>query len=60
MWNEKDDTDKRVSFSEYLLSYLLDTGKQITLTALAEFQVIFKYFLNWKAAGCDSVYNFFG
>ncbi len=59
MWNKNDYAGESNSFDEYLLSYLPATDNQITFPAYAEFQDIIKYLPNWKAAGCDGVYNFF-
>lgn len=59
MWNKPNDTEKTNLFSEYLLDYLPDAEEQIIFPSYAEFQDIIKYLPNWKAAGCDGVYNFF-
>ncbi|EQB61451.1 hypothetical protein NAPIS_ORF00971 [Vairimorpha apis BRL 01] len=59
MWNKSDYTNESKSFSEYLLDYLPESEEQTILLTYTEFQDIIKYLPNWKAAGCDGIYNFF-
>ncbi|KAF9760825.1 hypothetical protein NGRA_3000, partial [Nosema granulosis] len=55
----EDQVKESNSFDDYLLEYLPDTGEQITFPSYAELQDIIKYIPNWKAAGCDGIYNYF-
>ncbi|EQB60176.1 hypothetical protein NAPIS_ORF02256 [Vairimorpha apis BRL 01] len=59
MWNKSEYTNESKSFSEYLLDYLPESEEQIIFPTYTEFQDIIKYLPNWKAAGCDGIYNFF-
>ncbi|EQB60541.1 reverse transcriptase [Vairimorpha apis BRL 01] len=54
-----DDIDTNRTFEAYLMEYVHDTNDQKLLPTYAEFIDIIKYLPNWKAAGCDGIYNFF-
>ncbi|EQB61289.1 hypothetical protein NAPIS_ORF01137 [Vairimorpha apis BRL 01] len=59
MWNRNDDIDTNKTFDAYLMEYVPDTNDQEPFPTYAEFIDIIKYLPNWKAAGCDGIYNFF-
>jgi hypothetical protein len=57
MW-EKDDTGSE-GFREYLYEHIPEEKGTVVFPSLSEFLEIIKYLPNWKAAGCDGIYNFF-
>ncbi|EQB59819.1 hypothetical protein NAPIS_ORF02647 [Vairimorpha apis BRL 01] len=59
MWNRKEQVEGMTTFDEYLFENLSDNSEQITFPTLEEFVGIIKFLPNWKAAGCDGIFNFF-
>ncbi len=59
MWNKNEEAEECNTLGEYLLNYLPDAEEQITFPSYAEFQDKIKYLPNWKAEGCDGIYNYF-
>ena len=47
------------NFNKYLSEFLPSKENQMTFPSLAEFLEIIKFLPNWKASGCDGIFNFF-
>jgi hypothetical protein len=57
MWKEEGMVGNEAD--EYLLEFITGDEEQIVFPSFEEFRVIIEYLPNWKAAGVDSIYNYF-